>query len=302
MKKPPKLLMTGASGFTGQHACDYFFKAGYEVTGVTRSQFSYPQIQVEQCDLLNKEAVINLVKKTKPQYLLHLAGQNHVGQSWSDPASTLEANFLSTLYLIEALRLEQPDCRIVIVGSALQFDLADLSTLNHPYSFSKSLQVLAAQAWAKLYGLEIMIAKPSNLVGPGFSRGVCSVFAEKIAKMEEGRAGANMIEVHNLGAQRDFIDVRDVVKAYEIILRNGKAAETYEISSGKSCSIGEIMSTMKKLTPIKFKIKTQKHLNEDKVAIYPNKIVHLGWRPTILMQTSLEDTLNFYRKMKRNDV
>ena len=107
-----------------------------------------------------------------------LAGQNHLGLSWNDPVSTLEANFLSTLYLIDALRHENPNCKTVVVGSALQFEPNDMSTLTHPYSFIKTLQVQVAQAWANLYNLHIVIAKPSNLIGPGLSNRVC-LFSQK---------------------------------------------------------------------------------------------------------------------------
>ena len=298
MNQFPNLLITGASGFTGQHACRHFSNAGYKVTAVSRSHIYNPNIQTEQCDLTNKEAVRNLVKKTQPQYLLHLAGQNHVGKSWNDPVSTIEANFNSSLYLIDAIRMEKPDCKMVVVGSALQFDPSNLSTLSHPYSFSKTLQVQVALAWASLYNLHIVIAKPSNLIGPGFSNGVCSIFAKKIVNMEENKC-EYILEVDNLGAQRDFIDVRDAVKAYETLLTKGKSGEIYEVSSGKSRSLKEIISELKTLTMIDFQIKSQKYnSNEMKVEIIPNKIMKLGWKQIISLHSSLEDILNFYRKNK----
>lgn len=298
MNKSPNILITGANGFTGQHACSHFSKAGYEVTAVTRQQSHNTEIRVEQCDLIDKEAVRNLVKKAKPQYLLHLAGQNHVGKSWDDPVLTLEANFISTLYLLEALRHEQPGCKTVIVGSALQFNPSDLTTLTHPYGFSKTLQVLVSEAWAELYNLHVVIAKPSNLIGPGFSNGVCSIFAKKIVNMEENKTD-NVLEV-NLGAQRDFIDVRDAVRAYEILLNNGKSGETYEISSGKSHSLREVISIFKTLTTIYFQTKSKMYdSNEEKVEIIPYKIMNLGWAPTISLQSSLKDILNFYREINK---
>ncbi len=299
MNQLPKLLITGASGFTGRHACSHFSKAGFDVTAVTRhNTFSNEQIQIEHCDLTDKDAVRRLVKKVKPQYLLHLAGQNHVGQSWIDPVSSLEANSMSTLYLIEALRQERPDCKIVVVGSALQFDPKDISTLTHPYSLSKTLQVLIAQSWEILYNMHIVIAKPSNLIGPGFSSGVCSIFAKKIVDMEENKA-EKILEVNNLNAQRDFIDVRDTVSAYETLLRKGKSGETYEIASGKSRSLEEVIHWFKTLTTVDFEVKSK--LNEQikqQVELMPLKLMNLGWKPTIPFQLSLKDILVFYRKNK----
>lgn len=295
MKQLPTLLITGATGFTGQHACTYFAKVGYEVIAVSRNPILHNQIKAVQCNLTDKEAVENLVKNIKPQYLLHLAGQNHVGQSWKDPVSTLEANFISTLYLIDAIRKEYPACKTVIVGSALQFDPSNLSNLIHPYSFSKTLQVLVAQAWAKLYKLHVVIAKPSNIIGPGFSNGVCSIFAKKIVSMEKNNS-EKILEVNNLGAQRDFIDVRDVVSAYEILLTKGNSEEIYEISSGKSYSIEEVITRLKGLTTIKFQTKSLVNgVNEEVIKIIPYKLLSLGWKPTISIQSSLEDILTFYR-------
>jgi len=294
----PNILITGASGFTGQHACSHFLKAGYQVIAATRSHFTHPDVLVEQCDLTNKESVRNLIKKTKPNYLLHLAGQSQVGNSWEEPISTLDANLMSTLYLLEGIRLEKPECKVVVVGSALQFDPSNLSTLNHPYSLSKTLQVLVSQAWAKLYQMQIVIAKPSNLIGPGFSNGVCSIFARRIVDMEENKE-KTILEVNNLGAQRDFIDVRDAVSAYEILMTNGESGEIYEISSGKSYSLEDIITIFQTLTNVDFQIQSQNRINETKLGISPDKIWDLGWKPTITIQSSLEDTLNFYRQ---NDV
>lgn len=299
MTQLPKLLITGASGFTGRHACAYFSKAGFDVIAVTRKNTLNAQVQIEYCDLTDNVAVRRLVKKVKPQYFLHLAGQNHVGQSWADPVSTLEANTMSTLYLIEALRQESPSCKIVIVGSALQFDPKDISTLLHPYSLSKTLQFLIVQSWGVLFNMDIVMAKPSNLIGPGYSNGVCSIFAKKIIGMEKNGAD-KILEINNLKAQRDFIDVRDAVIAYEILLTKGKPGEIYEIASGKSRSLEEVINCFRTLTKVEFQTISQtSNVNEQQVQIFPFKLINLGWKPIIPFETSLKDTLNFYHEIKK---
>ncbi|OHX46753.1 NAD-dependent epimerase/dehydratase family protein [Cytobacillus pseudoceanisediminis] len=297
MSGKSKILITGAAGFTGLHSCRYFASAGYEVTAVTRSKdIAIDNVMVEQCDLHNKELVLNLIKKVKPQYLLHLAGQNHVGQSWSDPTGTLETNLLSTVYILDAIHKECPESKSVIVGSALQIDPSNISAITHPYSLSKTFQVLAARAWAELYGLSIVIAQPTNLIGPGNSNGVCSMFAKKIAEMESQKA-EHILNVNNLYAQRDFIDVRDAVRAYEILLKNGVSKEIYPISSGKSRSLGEVVNVFKTMTPINFKVKiSERSIREDKVKISSERINQLGWKPIISFKKSLEDNLKYYRR------
>jgi GDP-4-dehydro-6-deoxy-D-mannose reductase len=206
---------------------------------------------------------------------------------------------MATAYLLEALRQENPSCKVVVVGSALEFDSENMSTLTHPYSLSKTLQVLVAQSWTFLYNMRIVIAKPSNLIGPGFSNGVCSIFAQKIANMEKNKA-EKVLEVNNLNAQRDFIDVRDAVSAYETLLIHGKPGEIYDIASGKSRSLEEIINGFRSLTAIDFELKSQMNNPiEQPVEIMPLKLTDLGWKTVIPFESSLSHILNFYRENEK---
>lgn len=299
MNQQGKLIITGASGFTGQHACAHFLKSGYDITAVSRKRMNIEgSIHAECCDLINGNDVNNLIKRTKPKYLLHLAGQSHVGESWSEPVSTLEANTMSTAYLIDAIRKESPDCKIVIVGSALQIDPSSISSIPHPYSLSKTLQVLIAQSWAFLYNMNIIIAKPSNLIGPGVSNGVCSIFAKKIAEMEK-KGMEKVLEVENLEVQRDFLDVRDAVRAYDLLLNRGQPGETYDVASGNNHSLGEIIEGFRSVTTEDIKVNSQQNEKiENKVAIDPIKLMNLGWKPSIPLESSLMDILTFHRELK----
>ncbi|MDQ0970535.1 GDP-4-dehydro-6-deoxy-D-mannose reductase [Neobacillus niacini] len=305
MNQRPKLLITGASGFTGEHACKHFSRLGYDIIAVTRNQSfdGSKGIKTEYCELTIKDDVNLLIKKIKPDFLLHLAGLNHVGDSWNDPITTLETNLLSTLYIIDATRQLNPTCKIVIVGSSLQTSLNEISNFTHPYSLSKTLQVLISQAWVKLYKMNIVIAKPSNIIGPGRSNGVNSIFANKIAQMEKNMLDKVLV-VNNLNSKRDFIDVRDVISAYEVILNKGTPGEIYEISSGKSYSLRDLIEIYKNLTTTDFKVKSLSNGVEELAADEtPLKLLQLGWSPTFSINSSLNDTLNYYRselKKKEN--
>ncbi|SFA72230.1 MULTISPECIES: NAD-dependent epimerase/dehydratase family protein [unclassified Bacillus (in: firmicutes)] len=297
MDKRPNLLITGASGFTGEHACKHFSGLGFEIIAVTRkgSVIDSKGISIEYCELTNKESVYQLIKKIKPDFLLHLAAINHVGRSWEDPVKTIETNFLSTLYIIDATRQLNPTCKIVIVGSALQINPNELSNQLHPYSLSKTLQVIISQAWVKMYKMNIVIAKPSNIIGPGISNGVNSIFANKIAQMEKNMLGKVLV-VNNLNSKRDFIDVRDVVSSYEVLFNKGLAGEVYEISSGKCYSIGDLIQIYKTLTDIDFKVESLSN-DVDKLTVdeIPLKLLQLGWSPTFSLHSSLKDTLQYFR-------
>lgn len=300
MRQSPQLLITGANGFTGQHACPYFSKLGYDVTAVVRSSSSIipDGILTKCCDLTNKNDVKLLIEKAKPDFLLHLAGQNNAALSWGDPITTIEANILSTAYLIDAIRSQNRHCKIIIVGSALQFDPNQISTVPHPYSLSKTLQILIAKAYESLYQMDIVIAKPSNLIGPGRSNGICSILANKINQIEAGRL-EKVIEVHNLYTKRDFIDVRDVIGAYETLFKVGESGEIYNIASGKHRSIGEIIEFFNRLTSTEFNVKSTFHSEDyDVQDIDTTKLQKLGWCQTYQIEASLLDTLNYYRNTK----
>ncbi|TQR21665.1 NAD-dependent epimerase/dehydratase family protein [Psychrobacillus vulpis] len=298
MKSKPRLLITGANGFTGIHACHYFKKAGYEVIAVTRSPMSRifdERIRLEQCDLSDKYQVKNLIQKTRPDRLLHLAGQNHVQESWTDPITSLEANAMSTALLIEAIRQEDIDCKIIIIGSALQFDLSKFSSLQHPYSLSKTIQVLIAQSWELLYGMDIVIVKSSNLIGPGVSNGVCSILAKKVAAMELHDT-ERVLTVNNLFAQRDFVDVRDAIRAYDKLFNVGKAGTIYDISSGKPRYLKEITDTLQALSFVDIEIQSLENKKEKIDVIKPSLLLDVGWSPLIPFEKSIEEVLNYQRK------
>jgi GDP-4-dehydro-6-deoxy-D-mannose reductase len=297
MNQRPKLLITGASGFTGEHACKHFSGLGYDIIAVTRNRsiIGSKGISTENCELTNKESVYQLIEKIKPDFLLHLAAINHVGYSWEEPVKTIETNLLSTLYIIDAIRQLNPTCRMIIVSSALQVNPSDLSNQLHPYSLSKTLMVLISQAWVKMYKMDIVIAKPSNIIGPGISNGVNSIFAKKIVQMENNMA-EKVLEVNNLNIRRNFIDVRDVVSAYEVLFNKGIAGEVYEISSSKSHSLGELIKIYKTLTDVDFKVESLSADVENLVVdAKPLTLYKLGWNPTFTINSSLMDTLNYFR-------
>ena len=219
IKPPRRILITGANGFTGKHACTYFANDGYTVYAMVRTpiEFSHENIKLVLCDLSNREALQTAIQTIQPQFILHLAGQNAVQESWANPIDTLQTNVLYTAYLLEAIRAETTTkCRTIIAGSMLQSNPAEPSTFEHPYSLSKTMQSLYGEVYGNLFDLDVIIAKPTNLIGPGYSNGICSILAKKVAKMEQGIEKKSIV-IHNLLAERDFLDVRDAITAYNIL-------------------------------------------------------------------------------------
>lgn len=298
MTKKPKLLITGATGFTGIHACRHFKQAGYDVIGISR----HPTTQINShaeivtCDLTKKSDLTDLIQKKRPDKVLHLAGQNHVPSSWVDPITSLEINTMSTAYLLEAIRCKAPKCKVLVVGSTLQFDVNDLTTLDHPYSLSKTLQVLIARSWELLYAMDIVIAKPSNLIGPGKSNGVCSILARKVAEMEL-LGVERLLKVDNLSAQRDFLDVRDAVYGYEILLNKSPTGSVHDITSGVPRRLSEITSRLHALSNVDFVVESTENKIEEKVIKLSSNLILENMSTFISFEQSVEDILHYQRSL-----
>lgn len=301
LEKKQRILITGASGFTGIHACSHFQSNGYEVTALCRnhlSAFMVSGVKWKHADLLNKDAINQVLRETKPEFILHLAGQNNVATSWSDPTRTIELNVLATLYLLESTRILLPQCKVVVVGSALQPLYSNVEKVAHPYSLSKMLQEYVAEAWHSLFNLNVVIAKPSNLIGPGPSNGVCSILAKQIVAMEGGKY-PQVIEIHS-HQTRDFLDVRDAVQAYEILIQSGIIGETYTICTGKLLSLEQVVENLKKNTSIPFDVTVVSVPSTPAYTAIPSKIIELGWIPEISLEQSIQDIMNYYRKLDKN--
>jgi GDP-4-dehydro-6-deoxy-D-mannose reductase len=202
---------------------------------------------------------------------------------------------MSTAYLIDAIRQGNFPCKIIIVGSVLQVDGNKVTSLQHPYSLSKTMQVLIAKSWESLYGMDIVIANPSNLIGPGQSSGVCSILAKQVAEMEL-RARERVLTVNNLFARRDFLDVRDAVRAYEKLFNIGKSGEVYNITSGHPRYLKEVTEVLRKLSMVDIVVQTLGNVHEKLDIASPKKLLEAGWSPIISFEKSLEDILSYQRK------
>ncbi|WP_144701079.1 NAD-dependent epimerase/dehydratase family protein [Fictibacillus phosphorivorans] len=287
MKKT--VLITGASGFTGQHACKYFSKRGYKVIGISRRQLS-SRYETEICDLSNPKQIIEVMKKHQPDFCLHLAGVNSVAQSWSNPPSVIDSNVLGTFHLLEALRLHASNCKTIIAGSAL-------SGANHPYAVSKNIQLQLSIEWAKVFNLQVLAVRLCNLIGPGNSSGIVSLLAKKIVKMEEDKQ-TELIELSHLLNEREFLDVRDAVVCYEILFNKGEASSIYEMGSEEKTSLNEVLSIYQSLTHAELDYSSsQPEPDKSPELMVSSKVRELGWKPRFTLKESLYDTLSYFRKI-----
>lgn len=293
-KDKKTILITGGNGFTGRHACCYFASQGFNVVSVVRRKREENNgVHEEICDLTNAEMISNLIQRIKPSFVLHLAGQSNAGESWENPVLYIQSNVMATLFLLEALRQHASKCKIVVTGSVLQYPMKEESIPPHPYSLSKTMQIFAAKSWASYFDLDLVIAKPTNLIGPGPSTGVCSILAERVAAYE--KTGVNEILMNmNLQAERVFLDVRDAVRAYHYLFLEGATGHEYEVAFGTQASIGDIVAVLSTLSTAKFDFLDIGQ--EEKSPLQPAiKGEEINCISTISLEESLRDTLEYYR-------
>ncbi|MBI2080707.1 MAG: GDP-mannose 4,6-dehydratase, partial [candidate division NC10 bacterium] len=215
-----------------------------------------------------------------------------------------------TVSLLEAAAAAAPGARVLVIGSAEAYGEVEEDDLPltedrplrplTPYGLSKAAAEKVALFYARSRGLPVLVARAFNHTGPGQEPTfVCSDFARQIARIEAGLTGA-VLRVGDLTARRDFSDVRDVVRAYDLLLEKGTPGETYNVCSGRAWSIGEILEILRGLagTPIAVEADPTRGRSED-VPVLVGSFAKLeaatGWRPAIPLPRTLKDLLDSWR-------
>lgn len=294
-----RAFVTGANGFVGLHLVAHLNECGDEVIESTTN-------------ILDRQAISAVIQEAQPDVVYHLAAQADVAGSWQSPLDTLRVNVEGTLNVCDATRLAGAK-RVLGVTSADVYgnlDQADpkVTPLDEatplrpvsPYAASKAAaEYLYMQAWLG-HGLEVIVARSFNHLGPGQSdRFVASALASRIAANE--RNGANTVSVGNLEARRDFTDVRDVVRAYRLLIQHGTAGEVYHVCSGRDRAIAEIAEQLLALAEFPMTFETDPTMLRPvdlKLVCGDNTKLRTstGWSPQIPLETTLSDLLEFWRQ------
>jgi GDP-4-dehydro-6-deoxy-D-mannose reductase len=314
-----KILITGAAGFVGRHLLEYLIKeTDSKILAVDlsfknlNSNDSFKGIDVYEADLTDRDSVFGIIKKFKPQQIYHLAAQSSVSYSWENPEETFRINMFGGINVLESLRLFCPKCSILVVCTAEEYGEIDSGGKaidenfkiypQNPYAISKSALDFFSSVYHNAYRLPVFISRSFNHIGPGQSeRFVCSDFARQIAMIEKGLQ-ESVMNVGNLKAQRDFLDVRDAVIAYYFILNKGKEGQIYNVCSGKKYKIADLLDMLISLSTvpeIKVNINRDKFRAIDVEIIYGDNSklkAHTGWRPIYPVKKSLKDTIDYWRE------
>ena len=309
-----RILLTGATGFAGRHLARHLVAnlRDTEIHGTTFGQAQNATIDhLHQIDLRNPDAVHELIGQVQPEQIYHLAAQASPRLSLASPWETLENNIRAQLNVFEACIAHGLAPRILVVGSADIYQSSD-QAINEdtpfeptsPYAVSKITQDMLALQYHQTHNLPVLRARPFNHFGPGQGEGfVAPDFAAQVARIETGQQ-APLLEVGNLNAERDFTDVRDVVRAYALIMAKGTAGEVYNIASGVAHSIRFLLDTLvgHSETHIEVQVDPARFLPVDvpiKVGDFTRLYQTTGWQPEIPIEQSLLDLLNEYRQRIR---
>lgn len=308
-----KILVIGASGFAGPYLCKNLIDSGYDVFGSKlESQKQNFNGQCVNLNILNEDEIIKTIDEIKPDYIIHLAAQSSVKLSWDNPSLTFNINVIGIINIFEALRKLNLRPRILIVGSSEEYgkvnkNLIDENIETDPlnfYALSKVTQEKIALIYHKNYGFDVICARSFNHIGPGQStQFVVSNFAKQIVDIEKTNKDGN-IYVGNLSAKRDFSDVRDIVNAYRLLIEKGQNGQLYNVGSGNSIEISEILSKLISLSKAKINVVIDKNrfrpIDTPEIKANINKLKNdTRFKAEHNIDETLLEVLNYFRN--KND-
>lgn len=311
-----KILITGIRGFAGSHLTEYLHSlGGIAVAGLDLAPWpedgeAGERPQIHCCDLGDAAAVAAALEKEQPDAVIHLAARAQVAGAWENSASIMQTNVVCTQTLMEVIHEKAPQARVLLISSSEVYGKASPAEMpfteeshlrpGNPYSTSKMAQEFIGLQYHEAFGAPVVIARPFNHIGPGqVGDFAVASFARQIAEIEAGLREPVM-RVGNLESARDFTDVRDIVKAYHLILTAGRPGERYNVCSGAARRISEVLEMLIGLARVKPEVQPIPELMRPSdtplVIGDSSRLRELGhWQPEIPIEKSLADALDFWR-------
>ncbi len=304
-----EVLVTGIGGFVGPYVLDELSGHDWRVSGTYLKQA--PQLtglaQLLQADLRDRRALVRALEALRPSAIVHLAAISDVALAFKAPDLVREVNVSGTHNLLQAVREVCGECRVLLAGSAYEYGLPQCLPIteehplrpDNPYAASK----VEAEEMAREFAdeLDIIFARSFNHTGAGQTESFAlSSFAAQIARIERGQQ-APVISVGNLEARRDFLDVRDVARAYRLLLERGERGAAYNVCSGTAYRIKDLLDELISLASCQIEVRT----DEDRLRPSDLPVMqgshekltnHTGWSPMIDMHETLRGLLDYWRQ------
>lgn len=318
-----KILITGITGFVGRYLTEELLKLNErKLYGTTRSLVDrndplYSTVTLMNADLSERKDIENIISNVRPDEVYHLAALSSPAESIKNPSETITNNINGEVFLLEALKkVELTHTKVMILSSSDIYGMVDQNDLPldeespmrpaNPYAVSKIAQDYLGLQYYLSYKMHILRVRPFPHIGPRQSdKFVLSTFAKQIALIEHGLQDP-VVKHGNLESKRDFTDVRDMVKAYILLMEKGEAGQAYNIGSGKSTKIADALAIL--LSMAKVAIRDE----DDPERMRPSDVPDLysdntkmhsltGWKPEIPLEKSLEDILNYWRETVKKE-
>lgn len=311
------ILITGGTGFAGSHLIEQLLQSNsaenIHATHVTEVPTEVLQLLPEknfhEVDLTNDLATTELMNSVQPTQIYHLAAIASAGDSFEKGKQTMTNNIALQLTVLEAVKNIVPTAKLLSISSADGYGVSENEdeipiTESHPfrpvnpYAVSKVSQELLGYAYHQSYDLQVVTVRPFNHIGerqtPNFA---VPAFAKQIVAIERGQQ--EKLLVGSLDGIRDFTDVKDVVRAYELVMNQGKPGEVYNIGRGQGCKMSEVVDKLVALSSADITIETDQSrvrpLDIPVIIANNEKISQLGWQPTISLDNSLQRVLEYWR-------
>jgi GDP-4-dehydro-6-deoxy-D-mannose reductase len=309
-----RVLITGAGGFAGRHLARHCAALGAEVAGTGRRPAGESDVPPEvgsyvQADLTAAGDARRAIEETAPERVFHLAAAASVAQSWREPAETVQTNVLSTINLLEAVRATAAGTPVLVVGSGEQYGEPEYLPMDeshpqrprNPYALSKACTDQAAGFYSDAHGMRVVRARAFNHAGPGQADlYVTASFARQVAAAEAREPGGSFeVVTGNMETRRDFTDVRDVARAYWLLL-DGAAPGAYNVCRGESVRTGDILAALARHARVEIQQRTDPDLVREGEVMeirgsHDKLTAATGWVPEIPLEQTLRDALDDWR-------
>jgi GDP-4-dehydro-6-deoxy-D-mannose reductase len=319
-----KYLITGFSGFVSYWFLKYLDSAAEEKIEILGLDLNRPEkfddgynfknleIRFIPLNLLDSAALEICLASFSPDFVLHLAAFSSVGASWKSPVASVMNNTNIFLNLVDAVRKNKIKCRILSVGSSEEYGnvsageipLREDRLLNpvSPYAIARVSQEMLSKCYADSFGQDIIMTRSFNHIGPGQKDiFVVPSFVRQIVQGKLRGEKNIVLKAGDVSIIRDFTDVRDVVRAYVLLLEKGKSGELYNVCSGKGNSLEEIIAKLAEMACVQVSVQTDPQFvrpNDNMIIVGDNSKLKkaTGWEPFHSLEETLRDMMNFAEK------
>lgn len=323
-----KIMITGFSGFVSRHFLNYLYenRLRYEVLGADIQEPPFAmaaygdvlKISFQKLNLMDAEALAQVLEDFRPDYILHLAAFSSVAYSWQHPADCFNNNTRIFLNLTEGVRNAGLACRILSVGSSEEYGNVTKDQLPlredralkpvSPYAVARVSQEMLSKVLVDSFGMDIVLTRSFNHMGPyQDQRFVIPSFVQRIMEVAASGASGGSIETGDVSIIRDFVDVRDVVRAYYQLLMDGTAGEVYNICSGRGITLEAIIDEIADLLQVQIESRINPEFvrpddNQAVIGDYRKIADQLGWNPQIPLRQTLQDMIGCIKDESKETV